>query len=161
MATSTLIQYLETKDAITGAAQSNTFSNRQQVEIFIAGSTVAVGDAVALDTVTASLSMQEVSLTVRPANATTLLNTIGVVLGSADSDGSLTVGSKIKVCIRGICTAKVASGVAVGTVVRSSGTAGELAAAVPGDAESYTLTGRTITAVSSGVAQVFVHSQYN
>ena len=169
MATSTLIQKLdstsfESSKTVPGsytAVSTPDVSNRRQVETFLAGSTVAVGDAVALDTVTAGLSMDQVSLIVRPANATTLLNTVGVVLGSAESDGSLDKGSKINVCIKGICKAKVAAGTAAGLVVRSSGAAGTLAAAAAGDAESYTLTGRTITAEAAGIADVFVHSQFN
>ena len=169
MATSTLIQRLDstaltTSTTVPGGYQTVStpdVSNRRQVETFIAGSTVAVGDAVALDTVTAGLSMDQVSLFVRPANATTLLNTVGVVLGSAESDGSLDAGSKINVCIKGICSAKVAGGVGAGVVVRSSGAAGTLAAAAAGDAENYTLTGRTITAEAGGFANVFVHSQFN
>lgn len=171
MATSTLIQKLdstafESSKTVPGsytAVSTPDVSNRRQVETFIVGKggTVVVGDAVALDTVTAGLSVDQISLFVLPANATTLLNTVGVVLGSAESDGSLTEGSKINVCIRGICLAKVAGAPAAGTVVRSSGAAGTLAAAVAGDAESYTLTGRTITVVTAGFAQVFVHSQFN
>ena len=172
MATSTLIQKLDTtafesSKTVPGsytAVSTPDVSNRRQVETFIVGKggTVVVGDAVALDTATAGLSSAERSILVLPANATTLLNTVGVVLGSAESDGSLTETSKINVCIRGICSAKVAAGVAAGSIVRSSGTAGTLAAAVAGDAENYTLVGRTITAVSvAGFADVFVHGVSN
>ena len=171
MATSTLIQRLDvnalkTSTTIPGGYEvvsTPDVSNRRQIETFIVskGGTVVVGDAVALDTATAGLSSAERSIFVLPANATTLLNTVGVVLGSAESDGSLTELSKINVCIRGICSAKVAGGVGAGSIVRSSGAAGTLAAAVAGDAENYTLVGRTITASAAGFADVFVHGVSN
>ena len=171
MATSTLIQRLESTALVPSSTVPGGYdvvgtpdvSNRLQVEVFLVGQggTVAVGDAVALDTATLGLSSAERSLFVLPANATTLLNTVGVVLGSAQPDGALTAGSKINVCIRGICSAKVAGSVGAGVIVRSSGLAGTLDAAVAGDAESYTLVGRTITAEAAGFADVYVHGIHN
>ena len=155
MATNTLLQRLE--------AGETDVMNRLQVEVFLVGEggTVVVGDAVALDTATAGLTSAERSLFVLPANATTLLNTVGVVLSSAETTGALTAGSKINVCIRGICSAKVVAATGAGAIVRSSGTAGTLAAAVGGDAENYTLVGRTITAEAAGFADVYVHGIHN
>ena len=171
MATSTLIQKLDATALVPSSTVPGGYdvvgtpdvSNRLQVETFIVGigGTVAVGDAVALDTATGGLTSAERSIFVLPANATTLLNTVGVVLSSAETTGALTAGSRINVCIRGICSAKVVAATGAGAIVRSSGTAGTLAAAVGGDAENYTLVGRTITAEAAGFADVYVHGIHN
>jgi hypothetical protein len=126
MATSTLIQYLETTDAVTGASLGASPSNRRQVETFFAGGTVAVGDAVALD-VSKTGATKAVTVIEAPANSGALV--MGVCIGSADSDGSLTAGSKVNVVVTGyVASADVETGVAAGQALVVGATAGRFAA---------------------------------
>ena len=129
MSTQTIIQYLDTSafNALPsgGTTQVGTGTmNKQQKEIFVAGSTVAVGDWVALDltkiTAISPLNLDdasEASITVVPgdtnagagAGITSKASIVlGVVLESAERDGSLTAGSRIVVVTRGFAIAKVA-----------------------------------------------------
>lgn len=129
MSTQTLIQYLDTSaySALPsgGTTQVGTGTmNKQQKEIFVAGSTVAVGDWVALDlTKITALSpynlddASEASITVAPADTNVGAGAgvtskasivLGVVLESAERDGSLTAGSRIVVVTRGFAIAKCA-----------------------------------------------------
>ncbi|TFH22991.1 hypothetical protein E4G67_03700, partial [Candidatus Bathyarchaeota archaeon] len=98
MATSTLIQKLDATaliSNITGSPGSYTsvaipdVSNRRQVETFIAGATVVVGDWLQFDT---SATGSARVLTVIQATNIALGNPLvcGVCLGSAETDGSLT-----------------------------------------------------------------------
>ena len=108
MATSTLIQRLDstalvTSTTVPGGYQTVTtpdVSNRRQVETFIAGATVVVGDWLQFDT---SKTGAERVLTVIQASANGLGNplVVGVCLGSAETTGALTVGSKINVIVAG------------------------------------------------------------
>lgn len=126
MATSTLINYLDLLDAVTGASLGASPSNRRQIETFIAGGTVAVGDAVALDT-SKTGAAKVVTVVEAPANSGALV--VGIVLGSAESDGSLTAGSKINVVVTGyVASADVETGVAAGQALYVGATAGRLAA---------------------------------
>ena len=109
MATSTLIQKLDATALISnvsGSPGSYTsvsipdVSNRRQVETFIAGATVIPGDWMQFDT---SATGAARVLTVIQAAAVATGNPLvcGVLLGSAESDGSLTVGSKVNVVVSG------------------------------------------------------------
>jgi hypothetical protein len=125
MATNTLIQKLDATaliSNITGSPGSYTsvaipdVSNRRQVETFIAGATVVVGDWLQFDT---SATGSARVLTVIQATTNGPLGNplvVGVCLGSAESDGSLTAGSKINVVVAGY-----AEGVAVDNAVASAG----------------------------------------
>lgn len=126
MATSTLINYLDLLDAVTGASIGASPSNRRQIETFITGGTVAVGDAVALDT-SKTGAAKVVTVVEAPANSGALV--VGIVLGSAESDGSLTTGSKVNVVVTGyVASADVETGVAAGQALYVGTTAGRLAA---------------------------------
>lgn len=108
MATSTLIQKLdstafESSTTVPGsytAVSPEGVSNRSQIETFLAGGTVAVGDWVALD---ATKSGAEKALFVVEAGAAANGNplVVGVVLSSAETTGALTAGSKVNVIIAG------------------------------------------------------------
>ena len=135
MATSTLIQKLDATaliSNISGSPGSYTsvsipsVSNRRQVETFIAGGTVAVGDAVALD-VSKSGAAKVLNVIEAPANSGALV--VGVCIGSAESDGSLTAGSKVNVVVTGFVEeADVETGVAAGQALVVGATAGRFAA---------------------------------
>lgn len=122
MATSTLVQYLgSTNTSSTDVAATEV--NRRQVETFIAGTTVALGQWVALDltkspspSTTVIDDYAEAALFVRPAasdlNAAATIESqasivVGVVLSSAEPGQTLTAGSKINVVTRGIAIAQV------------------------------------------------------
>jgi len=134
MATSTLIQNLDGSAFVSSTTVPGSYtsvatpdvSNRRQVETFIAGGTVAAGDVVALD-VSKTGALKALTIVEAPANAGALA--IGVCLGSAESDGSLTAGSKINVVVTGyVASADVETGVAAGQALVVGATAGRFAA---------------------------------
>jgi hypothetical protein len=134
MATSTLIQKLdgtafESSKTVPGSYTSVAtpdVSNRRQVETFIAGGTVAAGDVVALD-LSKTGALKALTVVEAPANAGALA--IGVCIGSAESDGSLTADSKINVVVTGyVASADVETGVAAGQALVVGSTAGRFAA---------------------------------
>lgn len=132
MATSTLIQKLDGTALVPSSSPPGSYSvvatpdvsNRRQVETFIAGATVATGDWVAFDT---SKTGAERMLFVVPAATVATGNplVVGVLLGSAESTGALTAGSKVNVIISGYAeNAKVDNAVAgagVALVVDATG----------------------------------------
>ena len=134
MATSTLIQNLDGSAFVSSTTVPGSYtsvatpdvSNRRQVETFIAGGTVAAGDVVALD-VSKTGALKALTVVEAPANAGALA--IGVCLGSAESDGLLTAGSKINVVVTGyVASADVETGVAAGQALVVGATAGRFAA---------------------------------
>lgn len=166
MATSTLIQKLDATaliSNITGSPGSYTsvaipdVSNRSQVETFIAGATVAVGDWLQFDT---SATGSARVLTVIQATNVALGNplTVGVCLGSAESDGSLTVGSKINVVVGGYAEkANVDGAVVAGSPLTVDTTAGRAHVAVTGD---ISVCGVALAADVANVAPVWVYKQF-
>ena len=166
MATSTLIQKLDATaliSNITGSPGSYTsvaipdVSNRSQVETFIAGATVAVGDWLQFDT---SATGSARVLTVIQATNVALGNplTVGVCLGSAESDGSLTAGSKINVVVGGYAEkANVDGAVVAGSPLTVDTTAGRAHTAVTGD---ISVCGVALAADVANVAPVWVYKQF-
>ena len=129
MATSTLIQNLNTGyvDGFGAAVTGLTgIMNRQQFETFLAGETVAAGDVVCLDLSKTADSDKALYVVKTDSAATSKKAVVGVVVGSVQSDGALTAGSKISVCIRGIASTKVSAAVAQGSYLSVSATAGQL-----------------------------------
>ena len=129
MATQTLIQYLESEQfsAFPGGAATPIgldSMNRRQEETFLAGATVAVGDAVSLDLSAANAGLRAITVVSANDGAAATNIPVGVVLGSAESDGALTAGSKIRVCVRGLCGAKVVAS-AAGDVLTTSAVNGQ------------------------------------
>lgn len=127
MSTQTLIQYLDQSAYSVlpsgGTTQVGTATmNKQQKEIFVAGSTVQIGDWVALDltkiTAIAPYDLDDASLasiSIAPADLNVGAGpgvtskasiVVGVVLESAERDGSLTAGSRIVVVTRGFAIAR-------------------------------------------------------
>lgn len=125
MATSNLIQYLETADS-AGTDLGVTPSNRRQVETFIAKSSIALGDAVVLDNTQTGNGLQ--GLVVKSAGfaAAGVAGIVGVAAEAVTGTSGTPV--KVRVVIAGEATVKVAAGTTAGslvscTAVASTGTA--------------------------------------
>jgi hypothetical protein len=113
MATNTLIQYLQPGEA------GNTM-NRGQVETFLAGGTIALGDAVALD-LTKTGADKALYVVEAPASSGAIV--VGVALAAAIA------GQTINVVVTGyIDVADVETGVVAGQALYVGTTAGRLAA---------------------------------
>lgn len=165
MATSTLIQKLdgtafESSKTVPGsytAVSTPDVSNRRQIETFIAGATVVPGDWLQFDT--SKTGAQRV-LTVVQATNVALGNplVVGVCLGSAESDGSLTAGSKINVVVSGyIEGANVDGAVVAGSPLAVDTTAGRAHTAVTGD---ISICGVALEADVANKAAVWVYKQF-
>jgi hypothetical protein len=166
MATSTLIQRLDTTALVTSTTIPGGYqtvstpdvSHRRQVETFIAGGTVAVGDWVAFD---ASKSGATKVLTVVRAGAAANGNplVVGVVLGSAETSGALTAGSKINVVVSGYVASANTNGapaagqpLVVQTVAGAADAAGAGITAPP--------CGAVLADLGGGKAEVWVYGQF-
>jgi hypothetical protein len=143
MATSTLVQYLES-NLVTGLGASvgvsKETSDRSQVETFIAKETLLVGDWVAFDY--AATNAGDVTLGVYKAdgNSAPVRTPFGVVIGAAATNGLLTAGNKIKVCISGVCNAFVGDNAggghaATGVLLQITNTAGAADIAAAGSTQ--------------------------
>jgi hypothetical protein len=116
MATNTLIQKLDPVADGFGASASN----RRQVETFIAGGTIATGDAVALDTSKTGAD-RALYVVEAPANSGALV--VGIALNGASANET------IAVVVTGYAAgANVESGVLAGQALYVGTTAGRLAA---------------------------------
>lgn len=143
MATSTLIQNLNSTyvDGFgVSVGSGSATSDRRQTEIFIAKETLLAGDWVAFDY--AATLVGDVTLGVYKAdgNSTPVRTPMGVVLGSAQSDGALTAGSKVLVCISGVCSALTGANASgsdypVGTLLQVTNNAGEASIASAASAQ--------------------------
>jgi hypothetical protein len=166
MATNTLIQKLDATAFVsntTGSPGSYTavatpdVSNRRQVETFIAGATVVVGDWLMFDT---SATGAARVLTVIQATNVALGNSlvVGVCLGSAETDGSLTAGSKINVVISGYVEgANVDGAVVAGSPLVVDTTAGRGQVGVTGD---IAFCGVALEADVANKAAVWVYKRF-
>lgn len=123
MATSTLIQKLDSTALVPSSTvpggydlvETPDVSDRRQTEVFIAGEQVFIGDAVALDLVTAGLSLTEVGAQVVRGNSadTARRAVVGIVLRSVDNAAgafdpatqACAAGTRVEVVVRGICEA--------------------------------------------------------
>lgn len=133
MATSTLIQYLESSQVtglgVTVGVGTKTM-DRSQIETFVAKETLLVGDWVAFDY--AAVLGSDVTLGVFKAdgNSSPVRTPMGVVVGAAGTNGLLTAGNKVNVCISGVCNALVGdnggAGNAIGTLLQITNTAGQV-----------------------------------
>lgn len=119
MATATTLQSLNT-DADFGGVSTARTSNRVQVETFLAGGTIGVGDAVALD-LSKTGADKALYVVEAPANSGAIV--VGVALTSA------VAGDKVGVVVTGyIDVADVETGVVAGQALYVGTTAGRLAA---------------------------------
>jgi len=120
MATSTLIQYLNTTGA-DGVDIGLGVSHRRQIETFISGEAIVAGDVVALDLVTAALTAGQRATQIRQASTNAARTAVvGVALSAAAGAGEL-----VQVCIAGVCSAKVLA-MAQGDVLTVTATAGSM-----------------------------------
>lgn len=120
MATSTLIQYLNTTGA-DGVDIGLGVSNRRQVETFISGEAIVAGDIVALDLVTAGLTAGQIATQVIQASTAVDRKAVaGVALSAATG-----AGEPVQVCIAGVCSANVLA-MAQGDVLTVTATAGSM-----------------------------------
>ena len=120
MATSTLVQYLST-------GVGTDVSHRGQTEVFLASSTVAVGDAVALDLSKTADGDKTLFVVKADTDVATATAVVGIVLGSAQTNGTLTAGSKVLVAVSGLATANVDAATVAGAPLTVGATAGQLA----------------------------------
>lgn len=149
-----------------GADFGVTTSARRRVEVFIASAPVAEKDAVSLDmskTVDADKALFVLKADTDTATATAF---VGVVLKSAEPDGSLTAGSRVFVVTAGPAEAKVNTSTVAGNRLTLGSTGGQLEI-VPDVAEggSATVVLRSIAAIACeadtlGVATVLVYNQF-
>jgi hypothetical protein len=125
MATSTLLQKLDV--AADGFGSST--SNRRQVETFIAGETLVVGDCVSLNL--GASADGDKGLVVVKGDTGTATDTcvIGVVLRSVAPGGALTAGSQVEVVVRGLVLANVDGATVAGSRLIVGSTAGRLSVA--------------------------------
>jgi uncharacterized protein YyaL (SSP411 family) len=120
MATSTLIQYLDTTGA-DGDDIGLGVSNRRQVETFISAEAIVAGDVVALNLVTLALTAGERATQIRQASTNAARTAVvGVALSAAAG-----AGEKVQVCIAGVCEANVLA-MAQGDVLTVTATAGSM-----------------------------------
>ena len=161
MATATTIQYLDdtAKDEFGATVQIGAgTSNRSQVETFVLGGTVVLGDWVSLDTAPTGATK---ALTVIRAGAAANGNplVIGVVLSSAETSGALTAGSLVNVVIAGYCASANTNGAPVAgqplvvqTVAGDADAAGAGITAPP--------CGAVLADLGGGKAEVLVYKQF-
>jgi hypothetical protein len=117
MATSTLIQYLNTTDAVTGADLGTGPSAKIQLETFRAGSVaIAAGKLVSLDLSQTSDGAK--LLTVVPADLSGA-NTLGVI-GVATTAAA--AGALVTVMLRGITNVAADAGIVAGDALSVSAT---------------------------------------
>jgi len=165
MATSTLIQKLdatafESSKTVPGSYTAVTtpdVSNRRQVETFIAGATVIPGDWMQFDT---SATGAARVLTVIQATAVATGNPLvcGVLLGSAETDGSLTVGSKVNVVVGGYVEGvNVDGAVVAGSPLTVDAIAGSANVAVAAD---VAICGVALEADVANKAACWVYKQF-
>jgi len=165
MATSTLIQRLDTNALVPSSTIPGGYdlvttpdvSNRRQIETFILGGTCPVGDWVAFDT---SKTGAERVLTVVQAAAISTGNPLvcGVLLSSAELDGSLVTGSRVNVVIGGYVEgANVDGSVVAGSPLTVDAFAGSANIAVAAD---VAVCGVALEADTANKAAVWVYKQF-
>lgn len=142
MATSSLIQYLNTTDAVTGAQLGVTPSDRLKVETFVCSAAISVGQVVALDVTKMATDSTGglTSVTVLPAdyNSATVQK---VVVGVAKT-ATTAAGQLVQVIVRGpALSVPVVSAVAVGDplILDQAGAAGSAMSQIAYNAASALL----------------------
>jgi hypothetical protein len=170
MATSTLIQKLDgtaltTSTTVPGGYDVVTtpdVSNRRQIETFIAGATVVAGDWLQFDT-SKTGALRVLTVIQASANGTGNPLVVGVCLGSAETTGALTVGSKINVIVAGYAekaNCALASVNAAG-IALTVGAAGAGQAVAIGAGQTGPACGVSLATASAGnVAPVWVYKQF-
>jgi len=160
MATSTLVQSLNASyvDGFGASVSVPNVVNRRQTEIFLASATVAVSDAVAFDlskTLDSDKTLYVIKADTDVATSTAI---IGVVLGSAETSGALTAGSKILVALTGVVSANVDGATVAGSNLTVGATAGQFA--VASAAATYPTVAIALEADTSNIAKVLMLKQF-
>lgn len=163
MATSTLINLIST-------GEGADTSNRRAIETFIAKETLVVGDAVAFDY--AATEDGDVTLGVykADANSSPVRTPVGVVLSAVDRTlagaAILTAGARVNVVLGGVVDALTGdaggAGMAIGTLLQISNTAGVLDAASPASAQPvFAILAETVAAAAGqGTRRVVVRRSF-
>jgi len=166
MATSSLIQYLGTTDAVTGASLGVTPSDRLKVETFLTQSAITKGQVVALDItkMVADTTGGTTAVTVIAADynsATVQKVVVGVAAESVTGTASLS--APIRVIVRGPALSVPAVGaIAKGdpVILDTAGAAGSCAAQGAYNLASGNLVseafGFALTDAAAGVVSVYV-----
>lgn len=168
MATSTLIQYLESAGvSASGAAVQfgNSPLNRRQVETFLTETAITAGQLVAIDAAKLSTDASGglTSLTVITADFDSVpvrKVVVGVALQSVT--GTATSPQPIQVCVRGVVTGVLTTGAtAVGDalVIDTAGAAGACKVAVAADVSPYI--GYALTVAAAGTCTAFIRGVFN
>ena len=153
MATSTLLQLLDSTYGDGTTAIGITASNRRQIETFKSNDAIAVGDALSLDL--AQVKDGDKALYVKRADTGTDATRCGI--GIALSPAA--AGDDVQVCIAGLCEAKVKAGTAIGDRMSIYNT-------TPGVLEPYAaafedpILAVAAKAESGGTSLVFVLKQF-
>jgi hypothetical protein len=126
MATSDLIQYLETEQfsALPGGAPEAVgvaTLNRRKVETFVATGPIAIGQVVSLDASQTGDGDKGIKVSLGDTGSNDTVFAVGVALTAAAASGD-----KVDVCIRGICEAQVDANALKGNALYLTGTAGQL-----------------------------------
>ena len=166
MATSTLIQKLdstafESSKTVPGsytAISPKGVSHRLQTEVFLASATVAVGDAVAFDLSKTADGDKTLYVIKADTDVATSTCVVGIVLSSAETDGSLTAESKILVLTSGLAEANVDGATVAGSNLTVGATAGQLA--VASAAATYPTVAIAVEADTTNVARVLFLKQF-
>ena len=163
MATSTLIQYLETEryGSLPGAgaeAVGPDSMNRRQVETFIAAGPIVAGATVVLDITKAADG--DKAIYVLPSNTGSDDTTcfVGVALAAAPA-----AGDKVEVCVRGVCEATVLTAAAKGKLLYITSTAGALddaAGSAPATDSSPVAVALETRGAGTGPITVFVRGTF-
>lgn len=144
MATSTLIQYLESG---VGAETSN----RTQVETFIAAAAIAEGDVVSLDNAQAVTGDKALFVKKADAGSTDLVCPVGVALAAAAA------GAKVDVVVRGLASANCLAHTK-GDVLTVTATAGSMDTIAAATSPQVAVSLQTLAA--PGKALVFVRGAF-
>lgn len=153
MATSTLIQYLETsqRDGLGNVVAVGTSAqNRNQTEVFVAAVAITVGDLVSLDLrSTTSDGTKMVSVVPADLSSGDTLGVVGVATNAA------AVGEKVTVVLKGIALVNADAGIAAGDALSVSATGSGATAgfvAKRAAADLYTCVGVALEATGATVA---------
>ena len=162
MATNTLLQCLN-----EGSDFGVTASNRRQVEVYIAAETVAEKDAVSFDLSQTDDGDKALKIVKADTGTPEDRAFVGVVLKSAEPDGSLDAGARIFVVVAGPVEANVAGATGAGSILQIGSTAGQLAVrqvavdeAGSATFDLYPIAAIAVEADTSNVATVFVYKQF-
>ena len=167
MATQNLLQRLDQASETTGS--SVDASNRRIEEVFIASEAITAGDFVCLD-LSKSADSDKI-LFVKKLNS----GAAGTSLGVGGAIATAAEDANVRVCIRGMISANVATGVAQGDRLVSSSTAGraEVAPSYRSDqkegsggagagavTQQRSIIAFAVAAESGNAATVYVYSQF-